>query len=69
MARSLSKVQKNISRKRQGKSKSLHENSRDARRLRQANAREEKVARLIDASSRANQVYGGQASPGLYAAD
>lgn len=58
MARSLNKVQKQISKKRGGKPNSLHENSRDARRLRAAGAREEKVSRLMDAAVRANQIYG-----------
>ncbi|EXJ88828.1 hypothetical protein A1O3_01892 [Capronia epimyces CBS 606.96] len=57
MARSLSKVQKQISKKRGGRPNSLHENSRDARKLRTAAAREEKVSRLMDAAVRANQVY------------
>ena len=58
MARALSKVQKKISKKRGGKPTSLHENSRDAQRLRSANAREEKLSRLLDAANRANQIYG-----------
>ena len=60
MARSLSKVQKKISKKRTGKrtGMSLHENSRDAQRLRRAGAREDKVGRLMDAAVRANQSYG-----------
>ena len=58
MARSLNKVQKQISKKRGGKPNALHENSRDARRLRQAGAREEKLARLLNAATRANQLYG-----------
>ncbi|EHY58753.1 uncharacterized protein HMPREF1120_06756 [Exophiala dermatitidis NIH/UT8656] len=58
MARSLGKVQKQISKKRGGKPNSLHENSRDARRLRTAAAREEKLSRMMDAAVRANQVYG-----------
>ncbi|KAL2404938.1 hypothetical protein ABEF95_016990 [Exophiala dermatitidis] len=57
MARSLGKVQKQISKKRGGKPNSLHENSRDARRLRTAAAREEKLSRMMDAAVRANQVY------------
>ncbi|PGH01423.1 translation machinery-associated protein 16 [Blastomyces parvus] len=43
MARSLNKVQKHISKKR-GKVDSLHENSRDAKRLRRAGGREHKLA-------------------------
>jgi translation machinery-associated protein 16 len=59
MPRALSKVQKHISKKRSSKStgNSLHQNSRDAQRLRRAGAREDKVARLVDAAARANQVY------------
>ena len=37
---------------------SLHVNSRDAKRLRAASAREDKLSRLMDAAARANQVYG-----------
>jgi hypothetical protein len=58
MARALNKVQKKISKKRGGKPNSLHENSRDAQRLRRAGAREEKLARVLDAAVRANHVYG-----------
>ncbi|OAL39680.1 hypothetical protein AYO20_01077 [Fonsecaea nubica] len=57
MARSLNKVQKQISKKRGGKPNALHENSRDAKRLRRAGAREEKLARLMDAAVKANQIY------------
>lgn len=60
MARALNKVQKQISKKRTGKSTgtSLHQNSRDAQRLRRAGAREEKLARMMDAAQRSNQTYG-----------
>lgn len=58
MARSLDKVHKKISRKRGAKINSLHENSRDAGRLRAAGAREEKLSRLMDAAARSNRVYG-----------
>ncbi|RMD42321.1 hypothetical protein DV735_g2775, partial [Chaetothyriales sp. CBS 134920] len=59
MARSLQKVTKAISKKRGGKGKtnSLHQNSRDAQRLRRAGAREDKLARLLDAATRNNQLY------------
>jgi translation machinery-associated protein 16 len=57
-ARSLSKIQKKISKKRGGKPPTaLHENSRDAQRLRQAGAREEKLQRMWDTAARNNQVY------------
>lgn len=58
MARALNKVHKKISKKRGGKLNSLHENSRDAGRLRAAGAREDKLSRMMDAAVRANQVYG-----------
>ena len=57
MAKSLNKVQKKVSKKRGGKPNNLHENSRDAQRLRTAGAREEKMAKLLDAAYRANQAY------------
>lgn len=57
MPRALSKVQKHISKKRGGKPTSLHQNSRDAQRLRRAGAREEKLNKLLDAATKANQVY------------
>lgn len=57
MARALSKVQKQISKKKGGKPTALHENSRDARRLRQAGAREDKIARIMTAAARSNQIY------------
>lgn len=37
---------------------SLHENSRDAKRLRAAGAREEKLHRIMDAALKSNQIYG-----------
>ena len=58
MAKALHKVQKQISKKRGGEPNSLHENSRDSQRLRRAGAREDKIARLVAAASRANQTYG-----------
>lgn len=58
MAKALNKVHKQISKKKGGKLGALHENSRDAKRLRRAGAREEKLARLLTAASRANQLYG-----------
>jgi translation machinery-associated protein 16 len=57
-SKSLHKVQKQISKKRSGKTNSLHENSRDSQRLRRAGAREDKIARIVAAASRANQNYG-----------
>lgn len=57
MARALQKVQKKISKKRNGKTTALHENSRNAQRLRQAGAREDKLARIMSAAAKSNQVY------------
>ncbi|KAK5105362.1 translation machinery-associated protein 16 [Lithohypha guttulata] len=57
MARSLHKVQKQISKKHGGKPTALHENSRHAQRLRQAGAREDKLARIATAAARSNQIY------------
>ncbi|KAK6365901.1 translation machinery-associated protein 16 [Exophiala oligosperma] len=57
MARSLNKVHKQIAKKKGGKTNSLHENSRDAKRLRAAGAREEKLHRIMDAALKSNQIY------------
>ncbi|KAK5937609.1 translation machinery-associated protein 16 [Knufia obscura] len=57
MARALHKVQKKISKKRGSKPTALHENSRDARRLRQAGAREDKLARIMRLAKKSNQQY------------
>lgn len=57
MPRALHKVQKQISKKKGGKPTALHENSRDARRLRQAGAREDKIARIMNAAAKSNQIY------------
>lgn len=57
MARALDKVQKKIAKKRGGKPTALHENSRDAQRLRAAGAREDKINKLMKAAEHANQQY------------
>ena len=58
MARSLQKVQKAIAKKRGNRSTTaLHENSRNAQRLRQAGAREDKLARIMNVAAKSNQVY------------
>lgn len=56
MAKSLAKVQKKVAKKK-GKSNSLHENSRDAQRLRRAGARSEKLDRLAAGRAKANQTH------------
>ena len=58
MAKALHKVQKQISKKRVHKSSNLHENSRDAQRLRRAGGREDKINKLLTAAVRSNEVYG-----------
>lgn len=54
MPKSLAKVQKRVARKK-GNSHSLHENSRDAQKLRRAGARSEKLERLAAVRAKANQ--------------
>ena len=56
MPKSLAKVQKKLSKKK-GNVSSLHENSRDAQKLRRAGARSEKLLRLATARAKANQPY------------
>jgi translation machinery-associated protein 16 len=51
------KVQKQITKKR-GQLDSLHENSRDAKRLRRAGAREEKLGRVAARTMKRRQYYG-----------
>lgn len=60
--KALHKVQKQITKKRGHKSNSLHENSRDSQRLRTAGAREDKLAKLLVAATKANRTYGQIAS-------
>ncbi len=55
-AKSLSKVQKHVSKKK-GKSAALHENSRDSRRLRRASTRDDKLAKITSARAKSNQPY------------
>lgn len=57
MPKTLQKVHKHISKKR-GVVEALHENSRDAKRLRRANARDDRVARVHTNLSRGRQSYG-----------
>lgn len=57
MPKTFQKVTKHIAKKR-GAVEALHEFSRDARRLRRANAREDRVARVSANMSRARQTYG-----------
>ncbi|PYH98255.1 translation machinery-associated protein [Aspergillus ellipticus CBS 707.79] len=56
MPKTLSKVHKHIAKKR-GAVEALHEFSRDARRLRKANARDDRVARVSANMSRGRQTY------------
>lgn len=56
MPKSLAKVQKKVAKKK-GNSNSLHENSRDAQKLRRAGARSEKLDRLAAARAKANQPH------------
>lgn len=53
----LSKVHKHIAKKKGDKIKSLHENSRDAKRLRRAGARDDRVARVSAVREKANKTW------------
>lgn len=55
MPKDLAKVQKKIHKK--GATTSLHENSRDAKRLRRAGARSDKLEKLATARGKALQPY------------
>ena len=57
MARSFQKIHKHVSKKK-GAVEALHENSRDARRLRRAGARDDRVARVQAVMSRGRDLYG-----------
>jgi translation machinery-associated protein 16 len=56
-AKALSKVHKQISKKRGSKLDSLHENSRDAKRLRRASARDDKLSRAASTMMKGRQSY------------
>jgi len=66
MTRNLYKIQKEIAKKRGGKVEALHEKSRDAKRLRRAGAREERLARVAAAISKGRQLYCECASSPCY---
>lgn len=57
MPSKLAKVQKHVNKKKGAKATSLHENSRDAHRLRQAGARDDRVARLTSVREKANKQW------------
>lgn len=57
MPSSLSKVQKHVKKKKGAKMDSLHENSRDARRLRRAGARDDRVARAAGMREKVNRQW------------
>ncbi len=65
MPKSLAKVQKKIAKKK-GNSNSLHENSRDAQKLRRAGARSEKLDKVAAARAKANQPHCPGAFPDEY---
>ncbi|KAL8663831.1 MAG: hypothetical protein Q9202_003516 [Teloschistes flavicans] len=60
MPKHLAKVQKQIAKKKGVAASSLHENSRDAKRLRRAGARSEKLEKLAAARAKAYQPYQDQ---------
>ncbi|TKA75285.1 hypothetical protein B0A55_05077 [Friedmanniomyces simplex] len=57
MPSKLAKVQKHVSKKKGSKINSLHENSRDAKRLRNAGARDDRVSRLGAVREKANRQW------------
>lgn len=57
MPSKLAKVQKHVTKKKGSKINSLHENSRDAQRLRKAGARDDRVARLSAVREKANNQW------------
>lgn len=57
MPSKLAKVQKHVAKKKGSKITSLHENSRDAKRLRYAGARDDRVARLSATRERSNRAW------------
>lgn len=57
MPKNLHKVQKQVAKKRGGKTNTLNENSRDAKRLQQAVQRGEKLARQVKERAKANELY------------
>lgn len=63
MPKNLQKVQKHIAKKR-GVVEALHENSRDAKLLRRAGARNDKLARVASVMSKARQSYGTESVAG-----
>lgn len=63
MPKSMHKVQKHISKKK-GALEAMHENSRDAKLLRRAGARDDRVARVSASMTRGRQSY-GNCTPGF----
>ena len=57
MPSKLAKVQKHVAKKKGSKANSLHENSRDAKRIRRADARDDRVARLSATRQRNNKQW------------
>jgi translation machinery-associated protein 16 len=57
MPSKLAKVQKHVAKKKGSKITSLHENSRDAKRLRRAGARDDSVARVSATRERNNKLW------------
>lgn len=57
MPSKLAKVQKHVTKKKGAKATSLHENSRDAQRLRKAGARDDRVARLNAVREKTNRLW------------
>lgn len=57
MPKSLSKVQKKVTKKHNGAPKAIHANSRDAQRLRRAGARDDKIGKTSALRAKINEPY------------
>lgn len=62
MAKNLAKVTKKITKKKGKMGNSLHENSRDAKMLRRAGAREDKLVKMASLATSGRQLYGRHCS-------
>ena len=57
MAKSLNKIVKKVAKKKKAGANALHEKSRDAKKIRKASAREDRLSRLAAVRAKLNQTY------------
>lgn len=65
MARTFQKVHKHVNKKK-GAVEALHENSRDAKRLRRAGARDDRVSRVQASLARGRDLFGMLRQSGIF---